>query len=202
MDATIRIHYRGNRDDPHFTKCVDFIKSLGECYYIAQEQEANRDHIQAYSYMTKYKTLASLRDRLTKVLEVKHPNYSVSALRRTRPQYLAYMMKEGERAFVASCSLETDQAQAVLLRDAFVENIKKNPPQRGYTVYQKMLDDIGNEHLDDPRGIAKKMLMWFHSQGKLIPDPNMLKRYVNTYRFGKDPVAHSERILDAIYEWN
>jgi len=202
MDATIRIHYKGDRADPHFIKCVDFIKTLGS-YYIAHETKANRNHIQAYVWMTKYKSLAVLRDRIVKTLDVHgQEEYSVSKLRRTRLRYLAYLMKEGPSAFVASCSLETDVAEATLLREAFIEEEKKTPSQRGYTVYQKMVDDIGNEHLVEPREIGKEMLMWFYKQGKLIPDTNMLKRYVNTYRFGKDPDKGTERILDSVYDWN
>lgn len=202
MDTTIRLHYIGDRADEHFGKCITFIKSLGETYYIAQEQNANRPHIQCYVYMTKYKTLASLRDRLKKVLQIDgHLDYSVSALRETRIKYIAYLLKEGPGAFVASCSLDQDQAEAELLREAFLKNPKKDHHQRPTSLYQKIVHDIGNEHLVEPRDIARKMLMWFHEHGKLIPDENMLKRYVNTYRFGRDPVAQAEILIENMYRW-
>ena len=200
MDTTIRIHYVGEKTDEHFEKCVTFIKTLGETYYVADEQNANRPHIQAYVYMTKYKTLASLRDRLKKTLAIDGSlSYSVSALRETRIRYIAYLMKEGPGAFVASCSLDQDQAEAELLREAFI----KNPPKdtRPQSIYQKIVHDIGNEHLVEPRDIARKMLMWFYDHGKLIPDERMLRRYVETYRFGRDPQAQADRIVEEMYRW-
>lgn len=199
MDTTIRIHYKGDRTDPYFEKCVAFIKSLGEEYYIACEQDAERDHIQAYVYMTKYKNFASLRDRVTKVLGVKgNKEYSVSKLRKSKVEYIAYLMKEGPGAFIASCSLDQTQAEAELLREAFIKNPPKARPQ---SIYQKIVYDIGNEHLVEPREIARKMLMWFYENGKLIPDERQLRRYVETYRFGKDPEKACDRIVEDMYRW-
>lgn len=202
MDTTIRIHYE---DDTHFLKCVDFIKSLGPAYYICQETGRTghaRPHIQAYTSMDKYKTLAVLRDRLKKVLknEAGILSYSVSALRMTKVRYLAYMMKEGPDAFVASCSLDQDQTEAALLKIAFDESSKKDT--RPSTQYQKMLDDFGSEIIAEPREVARKMLLWFHSKGKIIPDRNTLQKYVNTYMFGQDPETMADKIIADIYCWN
>ncbi|AXH73906.1 MAG: putative replicase [Circoviridae sp.] len=199
METTVRIHYDGERAGPHFVKCVDFIKTLGESYYIANEMKANRPHIQAYVFMTRYKTHASLRDRLKKTLknEKGELSYSISECREGKVRFIAYLLKEGPGAFVASCNLQQVESEAMLLREAFI----KDPPRRPQSLYQKMIHDIGNNHMTEPKVIAKAMLMWFYHANKLIPDQHTLKKYVTTYCFGRDPETQADAIVEDMYKW-
>jgi len=159
--------------------------------YMVREEDAARPHYQGYvRFDVKYQNLESLRNLLKKYLTQKgNKVYSISLARESMARHIAYLMKEGgEPVFNRNISILDLNAAKDLVSD-----FKK---RQAMTSMERLADSYSGD--DKVESIAKYIMSEWRRQGKMLPDPRLMKRYIQTIQFIKWPEVHQARYLQEV----
>lgn len=187
MDAHLRVH----TDFISLSNLQSYIDRYCDKAYIAREEDATRPHYQGYvQFKFEYKNLESLRNLLKKNLSQKgNKVYSISLARESRYRHLAYMMKEGTPPVIQKniSILELKSAQELV--DDFRRRQKMTP-------MEKLADSYSGD--DSVENICKYIMEEWKHQGKMLPDPRLMKRYIQSIQFIKWPEVHQAKYLQEV----
>lgn len=181
MDAHIRVH----KDWIELDQLVEYCKRYATRCILVEELEASRDHYQAYvRFNDEYKNLESLRNLLRIRLKGKGNRvYSISAQREDHLSHYAYLLKEcvkdGKQPLLMFGVSPIDIKEAEL-------KCKEYQSRQKMSSFERMAADFkGDIHQDEQ--VALYVLREFKARQKMVPDVRMMRKYVDTLQYIRDP---------------
>lgn len=181
MDAHIRVHM----DWIELEAMIEYCKRYASRCILVKELEASRDHYQAYvRFKDEFKNLESLRNLLRIRLKGKgNKVYSISAQREDHISHFAYLLKECVK----------DKREPLLMfgvspldiKEAELKCVEYQKRQK-MNSFERLAEDFkGN--INDPFELATYLLREFKAKGKMVPDVYLMRKYVDTIRYIKQP---------------
>jgi hypothetical protein len=187
MEAHLRVH----TEYISLANLISYTDKYCTKVYLVKEEDATRPHYQGYvRFDQKYQNLESLRNLLKKHLTQKGNRvYSISLARESMQRHIAYLMKEGQEPLVQKNISILDLKAAKDL----VTDFKK---RQSMTTMEKLADSYSGD--DSVERIAKYIMEEWKRQGRMLPDPRLMKRYIQTIQFIKWPEVHQARYLQEV----
>lgn len=187
MEAHIRVHTEYISQEV----LTEYLQHYCDMYYIALETDASRPHYQGYvKFKPNYASLESLRNQLKKRLKEKgNKVYSISAARESRARHIAYLKKEGYEPLIQHGIPIADQRAATELVETFKARQKMSP-------IEKLAD--GYSGSEDVKDIGLYIIREMKTQGRLVPDVRMMKRYIENIRILKWPDRFRDTYLQEV----
>lgn len=187
MEAHIRVHTEYITQEA----LKEYLGHYCDMYYVALETDASRPHYQGYvKFKPNYASLESLRNQLKKRLKEKgNKVYSISLARESRARHIAYLKKEGYDPLLQYGVPTTDLRTANELVETFKSRQKMSP-------LEKLAD--GYSGGTDVKDIGMYIIREFRTQGKMIPDVRMMKRYIENIRILKWPEVYRDNYLQEV----
>lgn len=189
MEAHIRVH------TDHITQdnMIAYMDTYCSKYYLVQENDATRPHYQAYcQFKPEYQNLESLRGLLRKKLTEKgNKVYSISLARESNLRHIAYLMKE-ELPPVKAVNisiLELKEAQGL---------VKEFKTKQKMTSMERLAHEYTGDK--DVKSICKYIMEEWKRQGKMFPDPRLMKRYVQNIQILKWPLHFQASYIQEVEE--
>lgn len=209
MDCHLRIHQEAST--PEIIR--SWLTEYCEFWYWVLETNASRPHHQLYIRLKpRWKTVKSIQNKHTGFLlpEFKgNRAYSLSEVRGDDSDddpivvLICYLMKEGNLVESRNI-LSTWVHQAEERQRRIQEAVKERKRKKTGTVIQRLLDEFGTMVGTEPpthEELAKKIVIWFIQQKRIVPDKFMLKKYVNTILLNIDNTRVDEYVK-SVYEFS
>ena len=187
MDAHLRVHTQFITQ----SNVIEFLDRYCTSYYLVREVDATRPHYQAMCrFKVEYQNLESLRNQLKKRLSEKgNKVYSISAQRESQMRHLAYLMKEGGEP-VAKLGISVTLMTGAKELQADYEKKKKMT-----TVERLAYEYQGSTSVSD---ICKYVMEETKRSGKMLPDPRLMKRYIQNIQVLKWPEMFQRQYIDEV----
>jgi len=188
MEAHIRVH----TEFITMSNLVSYTDKYCTKVYLVREEDATRPHYQGYvRFDAKYQNLESLRNLLKKFMPNHKGNkaYSISLARESMQRHIAYLMKEGNDPILSKNISILDLKAAKDL----VADFKK---RQGMTSMERLADSYSGDL--SPNSICKYVMEEWKRQGKMVPDVRLMKRYIQTIQFFKDPDQFRAKYLQEV----
>lgn len=179
---------------------LEFLNTYAQCWYLVLETQANRPHYQAYvRFKDKYKSLQSMRNKIKKILSADgNRAYSCSELREEPYVMICYLMKENN--LISSHGILKEWISQAEAREVEIKTVQKQSKKKPQTVLSEIMDTLPPGHLSRFE-IAKYVGAYFLRRKKLIPDPNLFKKYVWTIQVNRQPELMMDFLREEVFKW-
>ena len=192
MSAGIDAHIRVHKDWIELEHMIEYVKRYASRCILVEELEASRGHYQAYvRFNPDYANLESLRNLLRLRLKGKgNKVYSISLQREDHMSHYAYLLKECVK----------NNTQPILMFGISPMDIKEAELKcKDYQARQKMqpIERLAEDYTGqiDGKEIARYLLKVYKDKGKVVPDIRLMRRYVDTIMYIKDPERFENEYL-------
>lgn len=191
-DVHVRVHTEFITQE----NLIEFLTTYCSRWYMARETDASRPHYQAFAtFKPRYLNVESMRNQLKKRLNDRERDkgnkvYSISVARECMAQHIAYLMKEGQDP-VSQEGISDDTLQTA---QQLVKDFKR---KQGMSTVQRLAYEYKGP-INDVRAIGKYVIEESQKNGKLLPDMRLMKRYVESIQFYKDPKTYEAKYLDIL----
>lgn len=206
MECHLRVHQSACTQDV----IEGFLREMSTRWYLVLEEDASRPHYQMYiQFKDKYKSLQSMRNKVKAIAGTGNRNYSLSPLRKTPVDLICYLMKEGNLLSSHSIPtkwLEDAERQQDEIRQA-QETRDARRSSKPQSIVQMILESFPEDFdfSEEPKAqvnIAKYVLRWFYDRKRLLPDPQMLRRYIYTISMYRGGATSMVDYLREMYQFD